>query len=125
MDMENSYQTPGNLKISQDVIASIAKFAALEIDGVDSVSAGNTGVKGLINKSNYIKPIKIEILDEVVNVEVSLIVRQGVQIQKVASAVQQNVKNAIQSMTGLAVSRVDIVIAGLALAKEPDKDDQQ
>ena len=79
MDMENSYQTPGNLKISQDVIASIAKFAALEIDGVDSVSAGNTGVKGLINKSNYIKPIKIEILDEVVNVEVSLIVRQGVQ----------------------------------------------
>ena len=123
MDIENTYQTPGNLKISQDVIASIAKFAALEIDGVDSVSTGNTGVKGLITKTNYIKPIKIELLDEVVNVEISVIVDHGVKIQQVASAVQENIKNAIQSMTGLAVSRIDIVIAGLALRAQSEPDD--
>ncbi len=118
MDIENTYQTPGNLKISQEVIASIAKYATLEIEGVESVSAGNTGVKGLITKTNYIRPIKIELLDEVVNVEISVIVCYGVKIQQIARAVQENVKNAIQSMTGLAVARVDIVIAGLALRTE-------
>lgn len=126
MDIENTYQTPGNLKISQEVIASIAKFATLEIDGVDGVSTGNTGVKGLITKTNYIKPIKIELLDEVVNVEISVIVNHGVKVQQVARAIQDNVKNAIQSMTGLAVARVDITIAGLALRapSEPDADKQ-
>ncbi|MEG1060977.1 MAG: Asp23/Gls24 family envelope stress response protein [Oscillospiraceae bacterium] len=118
MEMENSYQTPGNLKISQDVVASIAKFATLEIDGVESVSTGNLGVKGLITKTNYVKPIKVELLDEVVNVEINVVVKHGVKIQQVANAIQQNVKNAIQSMTGLAVARVDIIVAGITLVNE-------
>ena len=118
MEIENAYQTPGSLKISQDVVASIAKFATLEIDGVDSVSTGNSGVKGWLTKTNYTKPIKVELLDEVVNVEISVVVGRGVKIQQVAAAVQQNVKNAIQSMTGLAVARVDIVVAGVSLASE-------
>ncbi|MEG0913352.1 MAG: Asp23/Gls24 family envelope stress response protein [Oscillospiraceae bacterium] len=118
MEIENSYQTPGNLKISQDVVASIAKFATLEIDGVESVSTGNLGVKGLITKTNYVKPIKVELLDEVVNVEINVVVKHGVKIQQVANAIQQNVKNAIQSMTGLAVARVDIIVAGITLVNE-------
>ncbi len=119
MVIDNAYQTPGSLKISQDVLVSIARFAALEIDGVDSVSTGNSGVKGMLTRANYTKPIRIELLDEVVNVEISIVVRQGVKIQQAAAAVQQNVKNAIQSMTGLAVARVDIVVAGLAPAGTP------
>ncbi|MEG0036460.1 MAG: Asp23/Gls24 family envelope stress response protein, partial [Oscillospiraceae bacterium] len=104
--------------ISQDVVASIAKFATLEIDGVESVSTGNLGVKGLITKTNYVKPIKVELLDEVVNVEINVVVKHGVKIQQVANAIQQNVKNAIQSMTGLAVARVDIIVAGITLVNE-------
>lgn len=124
MEMENMYQTPGSLKISQDVVASIAKFATLEIDGVESVSTGNLGVKGLLTKTNYTKPIKVELLDEVVNVEINVVVKHGVKIQQVAAAVQQNVKNAIQSMTGLAVARVDIVVAGISLVIESTSDNQ-
>ncbi len=117
MDIENTYQTPGNLKISEDVIASIARFAALECEGIDSVSTGNTGVKGLITKTSYVKPIKIELNDGVVAAEVSVVVKQGERIPALASEVQKNVKIAIQSMTGLAVSKVDVVIAGITLAR--------
>ena len=119
MEIEKAYQTPGTLKISQDVVASIAKFATLEIEGVDSVSAGNSGVKGLLTKTINIKPIKVELLDEVVNVEINVVVKHGVKIQQVAAAIQQNVKNAIQSMTGLAVARVDVVISGISLVANP------
>ena len=118
MDLENMTETAGSLKISQDVVASIAKFATLEIDGVDSVSTGNIGVKGLITKTNYVKPIKVELSDGVVNVEINVIVKHGVKIPDLAAAVQQNVKSAIQSMTGLAVARVDVIVAGLSLADE-------
>ena len=115
MDMENKDRPVGSLKISQDVIASIAKFAALEIDGVEAVSTGNIGVKGLITKTNYVKAIRIELSEEVVNVEINVIVKHGSKIPDTATAIQQNVKDSIQSMTGLAVAKVDVIIAGVAI----------
>lgn len=118
MEIENNSQPAGSLKISQDVIISIARFATLEVDGVESVSTGNIGVKGLITKTNYVKAIKIEISEEVVNVEISVIVKHGVKISEVAGAVQQSIKNSIQSMTGLAVAKVDVIIAGVSIAPE-------
>lgn len=118
MDFDNTNQPSGSLKISHDVIASIAKYASTDIDGVESVATGNTGVKGLITKANYAKPIKIVLSEDVVNVEIYVIVKNGVNIPDVAAAVQQNVKNEIQSMTGLAVARVDVVIAGISIDPE-------
>ena len=116
MDNENTYQTPGSIKISQEVVASIARFAALEIDGVDSISAGR-GVKGLLTRVNYVKPIRVEFGDDdVVTVGIDIIVKNEVYIPDVAAAVQRSIKSAIQSMTGLAVSRVDVVVAGTAPA---------
>ncbi|MEA5051326.1 MAG: Asp23/Gls24 family envelope stress response protein [Oscillospiraceae bacterium] len=120
MDIESMKNAEGSLRISQDVIASIAKFATLEIEGVDSVSTANTGVKGLITKTNYLKPIKIELVDDVVNVELNIVVKHGYRIPDLSSQIQQNVKNAIQSMTGLAVARVDIIVAGLAKASDSE-----
>lgn len=122
MDVENKNQPAGSLKISQDVVASIAKFAALEIDGVEAVSTGNIGVKGLITKTNYVKAIKIELSDEVVNVEINVIVKHGAKIPDTANAIQQNIKSAIQSMTGLAVAKVDVIIAGISMNPEEDKE---
>ncbi len=114
MDFENNKCADGSIHISQDVVASIAKFAALEIDGVAEVSTGNIGVRGLITKANYTKPVKIELNDEVVNAEINILVKNGYRIPELSSAIQNNVKNAIQSMTGLTVARVDVVVAGIA-----------
>lgn len=116
MDNDTAYQTQGSVKISQDVIASIARFATLEVDGVERVSANSAGVRGLLNKVSYSKPIRVQLDDDVVNVEVSIIAKYGVNIPETASSVQQSVKNAVQSMTGLAVSRVDVIVAGTAEA---------
>ena len=118
MDVEKNTGAAGSLKISQDVVASIAKFAALEVDGIESVATGNIGVKSLITKTNYAKAIKIELTEDVVNVEISIIAKHGFKIPDVAGAVQQNVKNAIQSMTGLAVAKVDVIVAGITIVSE-------
>jgi len=111
--------TIGNIKISHDVIATVAKNATLEIDGVNCVSSGNIGFRGLLTRTNYVKPIKIDVDDDVAYIQISVIVDAEKRIPDLANAVQLNVKNAVQSMTGLTVSAVDVVIAGITQQKTP------
>ncbi len=119
-NMIHTQSAVGNIKISEDVVATVAKNATLEIDGVDSVSAGNTGIKGLLTRTNYTRPIKIEIHEGVARIMVSIIVDQTKRIPDLANAVQQNVKNAVQSMTGLTVSGVDVIISGITQKKNAE-----
>lgn len=110
----------GNIKISEEVVTTVAKNATLEIDGIEDVSTANTGFKGFLTKTNYTKPIKIEISESVAAIQVSVVVDQAKRIPDLANAVQLNVKNAVQSMTGLAVSRVDVIIAGVSQQKQQE-----
>ncbi|MEG0833767.1 MAG: Asp23/Gls24 family envelope stress response protein [Oscillospiraceae bacterium] len=123
MDFEkNDDNYFGSLRISEDVIATVAKTAALEIDGVENVSTSLSGMRGLITKTKYVRPIRIELSEEVVNVEISIVVKHGTKIPELANAVQQNIKNSIQSMTGLAVARVDVVVAGVTVSDSDESD---
>ena len=99
MDVRNSID--GSLQISNEVVAKIAKLAALEIDGVADVSSGSMqSVRGLLSKASLQKPVTVDLSDGV-------------------AVVQENVKQTIQNMTGITVSRVDVIVAGL---EEPAAD---
>lgn len=115
MDFDNTDN--GTVRISRDVIASVARFATLEINGVDSVASSVPGVRSFA-RARRSRPITVDITDGVVSVTINVIVKLDVKIPEISAAVQSNVKSAIQSMTGLAVSRVDIVVAGISLKKE-------
>ncbi len=119
MDFENTDN--GRVRISRDVIASVARFATLEINGVESVAAASSGVRGLVSVKRS-RPITVDITDGVVSVEINVIVKLNVKIPEISAAIQSNVKSAIQSMTGLAVSRVDIVVAGVSLKQESSEE---
>ena len=111
---DSTDNTVGNVKISQDVVATVAQNATLEVEGVESVSTANTGIRSLLTKTNYFKPVKIEINEDVAAIQINIVVDQQKRIPDLANAVQRNVKNAIQSMTGLTVSRVDVIVAGVS-----------
>jgi len=118
--MENVKNAIGNIKISHDVVAAVTKNATLEVDGVNSVSPGNIGIKSLLTRTNYIRPIKIDIHEGVAHIQVSIIVDAAKRIPDLANAVQLNVKNAVQNMTGLTVSGVDVIITGITQVKFAD-----
>jgi len=103
----------GNIKISENVVQTVTKNAALEVSGVDSVSFGNIGLRGLVTRSSYTKPIKIDINEGAVYIQVSIIVDPTKRIPDLANAVQIQIKNSVQSMTGLVVSGVDVIITGV------------
>ncbi len=123
MEVSNSNVVNGSLQISTDVIAKIAKLAAMEIDGVKDVCAGSTGVKGLLGKVALQKPVSIELSDDVAEITVTVVVRYGSKIPSVCEKIQENVKSAVQNMTSIMVSRVNIVVAGVQI--EPEALDEE
>ena len=124
MDLQNTDLRGGTLQISTEVIAKIARCAALEIDGVAEVSCGsqNKKLRSLLETSSIQPPVTVEMRDGTANITLHLMVRFGARIPAIAEKVQENVKNAVQNMTNVTVSRVNLVIAGLAeasAAQEP------
>ena len=102
-------QSAGNLKISRDVLATIARYATMEIEGVASLASFTTNIRGWLLKKQSAKPIAIDFA--VIDIHVNI--KAGVNIPKTAEKIQSAVKEAVQNMTGIAVSRVNINIAGI------------
>ena len=116
MDMQNMDLMGGSLQISTDVIAKIARCAAMEIDGVADVSCGrqqSKKAKELLEMVNLQSPVTVEMREGTADITLNLIVRFGTCVPVIAEKVQKNVKNAVQNMTHVTVSRVNLVIAGL------------
>ena len=120
MDLQNTDLQGGTLQISTAVIAKIARCAALEIDGVADVSCGkqNKKLRDLLEASSIQPPVAVEMRDGTANITLHLMMCFGARIPAVAEKVQENVKAAVQNMTNVTVSRVNLVIAGLAEAEE-------
>ena len=115
MDLQNMDLQGGSLQISTEVIAKIARCAALEVEGVAEVSCGtqNKKLKDLLEASIQ-PPVAVEMRDGTAELTLHLIMASGARIPAVADKVQENVKSAVQNMTSVTVSRVNLVIAGLA-----------
>ena len=109
----------GEVQIADEVIATIAALAATEVEGVASMSGNIT--KELVNKlgkKNLSRGVKIEVDTENVEVDLALQVEYGYSIPSVSQLVQEKVKSAIETMTGLTVSMVNIRIVSVNVEKK-------
>lgn len=109
----------GEVQIADEVVAIIAGLAATEVEGVASM-AGNISNE-LISKlgmKNLSKGVKVLVTDQNVDVDLALNIEYGYSIMKVSEKVQDRVKSAIENMTGLEVSMVNIRIANVSMEKE-------
>lgn len=119
MDVQNTIG--GSLQISTDVLAKIAHLAALEVDGVAEVTTGNSqNVRSLLGRTGLQKPVAVSLEDGVATVTVHLTANYGQKIMPLCEKVQENVKQTIQNMTGITVSRVDVLVVGLAQPEAQD-----
>ena len=118
MDLQNMDLKGGSLQISTEVIGKIARCAALEVDGVSEVSCGkqNKKVKELLAAASIQPPVTVEMRDGTAELTLNLVVKFGAKIPAVAE--KENVKSAVQNMTNVTVSRVNLVIAGLAAEEQ-------
>ncbi|MBS7298453.1 MAG: Asp23/Gls24 family envelope stress response protein [Eubacteriales bacterium] len=109
----------GNVKISVEVIATVAGIATTEINGVAGMSGSVVGgIAEILGKKNKGKGVKVELGEDFCNIDVYIIVDYGVSIPDIAWEVQENVKNSVESMTGMNVSKINIHVEGVNFDKE-------
>ena len=109
----------GQVQIADEVIAVIAGLAATEVEGVSKMSGNITNeIVSKLGMKNRSKGVKVTIDGEQVSVVLNLVLNYGVSIPKTSQEVQEKVKAAIENMTGLTVSEVNIRIAGIQMEDE-------
>ena len=104
----------GIVRINNEAIATIASIAAMEVRGVSRMgsSFGRTMADVLLGRGGS-KGVKIKMTEGEVALTVSIVVEYGVSVPRVADEVQENTKRAIEKMTGLVLSEVDVVVEGV------------
>ena len=110
----------GKIVFADDVVATIAFLAASEVDGVHAM-IGTTmeGLSEKLGKKNYTKGVKVEVGSEECACDITIVVKYGYRIQAVAQKVQEEIKNAIETMTGLRVVEVNVNVNSIYF--EPEK----
>lgn len=110
--------TIGEVQIADDVVAMIAGLATQEVEGVACAAGNMTGeLMSKVGIKNMKKGVKVDILQKNVTVELAIVVEYGYNIPAVCQKVQSKVQSAIENMTGLTVSDVNIRIAGVNMQK--------
>ena len=113
----------GTVVFATDVIATIAGLAATEVEGVASMVGSTSGGLAEIfkrgqNARSLTKGVRVELNDNTVSVQLTIVVDYGSPIPRVAKNIQENVKKAIETMSGLEVTAVNVVVQGVSFDKE-------
>ncbi|MBC9784901.1 Asp23/Gls24 family envelope stress response protein [Heliobacterium chlorum] len=126
MDHVHTKQEIGHVRISNEVVATIAGLAATEVAGVTAMSGGiGGGIAEILGRKNLTKGVKVEVGEKEAAIDLNIVVDFGSRIPEVAKRVQENVKRSIESMTGLAVVEVNVHIQGVHFpTQEPKEDDR-
>lgn len=104
----------GIVSIADDVVAMIASIAATEVDGVASMVGNITNeLMSRVGVKKLTKGVKVMVVDGKVNVDLAIMIDCGYNIPETCQSVQNKVKAAIESMTGLTVDIVNIRIGGI------------
>lgn len=109
-------EAENSVRISDDVVGVIAGIAAMEVEGVAGMSGGFAAEMGerMLGKRSLTKGVKVQVGDKECAVDLYIVVEYGVRIPNVAQRVQENVKRAVEAMTGLEVVEVNIHIQGVS-----------
>lgn len=118
--MANEHE--GQVRIADDVVAVIAGIAATETDGIAGMSGGITeGLARRVGGRNVTRGVSVEVGELEAAIDLRIIVQYGAKIHEVSRELQYNVKQAVESMTGLKVIEVNVKVEGVILADEARK----
>ena len=97
-------------------VVAVAALAATEVEGVASMAGNITNeLISRLGMKNLSKGVKVDVLEGVVTVSLSLNLKYNYSIPEVTRKVQEKVKNAVENMTGLEVADVNIKVAGVEM----------
>lgn len=111
----------GKIEISEDVIATVAGYAALDCYGLVGMASRKQvkdSITELLGRENLSRGVQVRIQEEEVIVDMYIIVSYGTRISEVAHNVMDKVKYTLENYLGLVVDRVNIIVQGVRVVGE-------
>lgn len=113
----------GKVQIADEVIAIIAGIEATSVEGVAGMSGNISGeIMEVLGRKNLAKGVKITIGENNVSIDLNIVINFGIKIPEVAKEVQKRVQSAVETMTGLEVSQINLNIIGIHFEKNKPSD---
>jgi uncharacterized alkaline shock family protein YloU len=110
------------IRISEEVIATIAGIAASGTENVASMGGGFVdGIAGMLGRKAPSKGIKVEMKDNQVVIDLAVVMQYGCKIHEVAREMQSRVRAAVEDMTGLEVLNINVSVLGVNISKDGNK----
>ena len=118
---EQAENKNGQIQIADEVVAIIARTAATEVEGVYlSGHSASESLGSLFGKNNLAKGVKVKVADGETEIEIEMSIKFGTLVLDAAENVQIKVKNAVETMTGLTVSTVNVNVSSVIVEKIKD-----
>ena len=117
----------GTTYIADEVVAITAGLAAMEVDGVASMSGGVAeGIAQRLGRKNLSRGVKVDVSEEECTIDLYIIVKYGSRIPDVCNIIREEVKRAVEDSIGLKVNAVNIHVQGISFASEeaPEEESQ-
>lgn len=118
----------GHTRIADGVVAKIAGMAAREIGGVHAMGGGAARAVGAVRdvvsgkgeSGSVSRGVAVEVGERQAAVDIDLVVEYGTAIQDLARAVRRNVTAAVERMTGLEITEININVDDIHLPDDED-----
>ena len=108
------------LSVNTEVLEKMAEISAKEVEGVTGIAKRAIDLKGAVKNKNAFKGVKVENVNGAIKISVYICVKRSAKVKEVAEKVQANVKDKIQTMTGNAVTQVNVHVADIEIEKEAE-----
>lgn len=113
-EMFMNKENPGFVRISEDVVVTIATAAINDVKGVEEIKPSDNFIKNFFVKE---EPVKVRIIGDVIEIDAEVVLKQGYNAVLTGEKIQNAVKSEIQAMTGITVSKVNVVVSGVSFDK--------
>ncbi len=114
----------GKTTIADAVVAKVAGIAASEVNGVHALGGGASRVVGALREripggtTNHSQGVSVEVGERQAAIDIELIAEYGVSIADLAQGIRRNVIGAVEGMTGLEVTEVNIDVQDVHVPTE-------
>lgn len=119
---EGTQETPevlGEITIAPDIIATLAAITTMKVPGVTGMAGvPAASLSALIGKRELNKGVKVEVKDKTVHLEIAIVADIDSVLIDVARKIQREVKNVVETKTGMTVTRVDVNIRDVSYREE-------
>ncbi len=115
-----------SIRISSDVIAVITSIISSDIPGIAGMSGGVVGgIAERLGRKDMTKGIKVDVDEDRVTIELSVIVEYGKSIVESTDKLKKEIRNNVEKTTGLKVQAININVEGINVPEEEGQEEEK